>query len=320
MMHLAECNHLITDEQYMGRNRRQAQSAVINKILCYNLPRQMRMMSACIDIDARACYGRIVISLSGLEGRKWGAPFKLSQFTTKFIESQQFTTRTGFGILKRYYEYSDDKPIQGSGQGIGWAGPRWINSSDTGSNIMKKHCAGVYYYDPSGDNEVRKCGDYFIDDTATAVTMNTVEAGRTIFDQAQHDEQVHAHTLNAMGHLMKNAKSSYYIMHHVRDHILPSCGLIHELNGEIYIQETFDSEPVKMHRLQPFQAHKTLGCFIAINGQSKRQFLVLKSMIKEWAAKVSGSFLTKKEKLLAYEAYIRRSIEYVAPTACLTQN
>ena len=31
------------------------------------------------------------------------------------------------------------------------------------------------------------------------------------------------------------------------------------------------------------------------------------------------SFLTKKEKLLAYEAYIRKSIEYIAPTACLTQ-
>ena len=39
MMLLAECNHLITDEQYGGRNRRQAQSAVINKVLYYNLSR-----------------------------------------------------------------------------------------------------------------------------------------------------------------------------------------------------------------------------------------------------------------------------------------
>ena len=119
----------------------------------------MRMTSAFIDIDARACYDRIVTSLSGLEGRKWGAPFKLSQFTTKFIESQQFTIRTGFGISNQYYEYSDDKPIQGSGQGIGWAGSRWINSSDTCSDIMKKYCAGVYYHDPRGENEVQKCGD-----------------------------------------------------------------------------------------------------------------------------------------------------------------
>ena len=117
--------------------------------------------------------------------------------------------------------------------------------------------------------------------------MNTVEGGRIIFEQAQHDEQAHAHTLNAMGHLMENAKSTYYIMHHVRDHILPSCGLIHELTGDIYIQETFESEPVRMRRLQPFQAHKTLGYFLTINGQSKRQFLVFKTMIKEWAAKVS---------------------------------
>ena len=110
-MHLAECNHLITDEQYGGRNCRQAQSTVINTILYYNLSRQMRMTLAFIDIDACACYDRIVTSLSGLQGRKWGTPFKLSQFTTKFIESQQFTIRTGFGISKQHYEYSDDKPI-----------------------------------------------------------------------------------------------------------------------------------------------------------------------------------------------------------------
>lgn len=89
-MNVAEKNTLITDEQYGGRNRRQAQSAVINKILYYNLSRQMHMTSAFIDIDARACYDRIVTSLSGLEGRKWGAPYRLSEFTTKFIESQEY--------------------------------------------------------------------------------------------------------------------------------------------------------------------------------------------------------------------------------------
>ena len=108
-------------------------------------------------------------------------------------------------------------------------------------------------------------------------------------------------------------------MHFVRDSIKPSCGLIHYLEGEITIQEAFDSIPVRMTRLQPFQAHKTLGCFVAINGQSKRQFLVVKKQIQEWAAKVRGSFLNKKEKIMAYEAYIKKTIEYIAPTACMTK-
>ena len=318
LMNTAEKNRLITDEQYGGRNRRQAQSAVINKILYYNLSRQMRMTSAFIDIDARACYDRIVTSLSGLEGRKWGAPYRLSQFTTKFIESQQYKIRTGFGISQNTYEYTDTKPTQGSGQGIAWAGPRWINSSDTCSKVMQKHCSGMYYHDPCWTNEVKKCGDYFIDDTATAVTANTLHGSNDIFQQAQHDEQVHAYTLNSMGHRIENAKSGYYILHLVRDNILPSCGLIHELEGQIIIQEEFDSEPVLMKRLQPFQAHRTLGCYVAINGQSRRQFIVLKQKIQEWATKIKGSFLNKREKITAYEAYIKKTIEYIAPTACMT--
>ena len=176
----------------------------------------------------------------------------------------------------------------------------------------------MYYHDPCWQNEVRKCGDYVIDDTATAVTENTLQGNNNIFQQAQHDEQVHAHTLNSMGHRIENAKSGYYILHLVRDKILPSCGLIHELEGQITIQEAFGSQPVLMKRLQPFQAHRTLGCHVAINGQSRRQFLVLKQKIQAWATKIKGSFLNKQEKITAYEAYIKKTIEYIAPTACIT--
>ena len=79
-------------------------------------------------------------------------------------------------------------------------------------------------------------------------------------------------------------------MHFVRDSIKPSCGLVHELKGEITIQEAFDSIPVRMKRLQPFQAHKTLGCFVAINGQSKRQFLVVKNKYRNGQQKCADPF------------------------------
>ena len=90
------------------------------------------------------------------------------------------------------------------------------------------------------------------------------------------------------------------------------------MEGTITIQEAFDSEPVVMKRLQPFQAHRTLGCHVAINGQSRRQFIGLEKKIQEWAAKIRGSFLSKKEKIKAYDAYIKKTIEYIAPTACMT--
>ena len=183
MMSTAEKSNLITEEQYGGRRKKQSQSAVINKILYYNIARQMLLTSAYMDDDARVCYDRILTSLSGMEGRKWGASFELSTFTTKFIESQEFAIRAGHGISEAAYKYDDDNRIQGSGQGIGWAGPRWINSSDTCSRIMEKSCAGMHFHDPTHQLSIRKRGDFFLDDTATGITINTVHPDKNILQQ-----------------------------------------------------------------------------------------------------------------------------------------
>ena len=156
MMSAAEKSNLITEEQYGGRRKKQSQSAVINKILYHNISRQMLLTSAYMDDDARVCYDRILTSLSGLEGRKWGASYKLSTFTTRFIESQEFAIRTGHGVSEAVYKYDDDNRIQGSGQGIGWAGPRWLCSGDTCSRILSKTGTGMHFHDPSYSLKIKK--------------------------------------------------------------------------------------------------------------------------------------------------------------------
>ena len=57
-----------------------------------------------------------------------------------------------------------------------------------------------------------------------------------------------------------------------RDGIKHRCCLIHEYPGTLELQEAFDSLPIRVKRLQPFAAHRTLGCFIAIDGNSGKQF------------------------------------------------
>ena len=314
VMKLTEKENIITEEQYGGRRKLQAQSAVINKILYHNISRQMLMTSAPMDDDARACYGRIVTSLSGLEGRRWGASHQLSTFTTKLIETQEFSLRTGHGISEGTYSYDSENSIQGSGQGIGWAGPRWLNSSDTWSKIMEERCAGMHYYDPTNDISVKKRGDFFVDDTSTGVTGNAIFKDKTILEQLAHDEQVHAHILYVMGHKLALDKCCYCIMVFARDGIKHCCCLIHEYPGNLDLQEAFDSLPVRVKRLQPFAAHRTLGCFIAIDGNSGKHFRVLWDKVKTWNRKVTSSFLFTEDRLVSYNAYINKAIQFVAPT------
>lgn len=170
MMKMAEDLGLITDQQYGARNKRQCQSAYINKICYYDLSRQKLMASAFLDDDAKACYDRIVTRLSEVEVRKWGVSKRAAKYTTKFLHSQKFFLKLASGTTTQSYQYTDETRIQGSGQGIGWAGPRWTVSSDTISNIMEEKCTGMKFADPSNTIEIKRNGDFFVDDLDIGVT------------------------------------------------------------------------------------------------------------------------------------------------------
>ena len=125
--------------------------------------------------------------------------------------------------------------------------------------------------------------------------------------------------LYAIGHKLALDKCNYYLVIFKRDSIKHRICLIHEFPGDLNLQEAFDSLPVRVKRLQPFAAHRTLGCFLAVYGNQKRQFRELPQKVQDWNSKVTTSFLIAEDRLVSYEAYLSKSIKYVAPTHCLNQ-
>ena len=75
----------------------------------------------------------------------------------------------------------------------------------------------MHYYDPTNEINVKKRGDFFVDDTSTGVTGNTVFEDKTILEQLTNDEQVHAQVLFVMGHKLALDKCCYYLMVFARD-------------------------------------------------------------------------------------------------------
>ena len=174
MMKQAEKYNLITDQQYCGRNRRQYQSAYINKICYYDISRQQVMECSFLDDDAVACYDRILTELSEVEVQKWRVSKHAAQFTNKFLYNQTFFLKTVNELFSKSYKHSRDCRVQGSGQGIGWSGPRWTASSDTISSIMAEKCTGMEFSDPTGSIVIRRNGDFFVDDLDIGVTEDAV--------------------------------------------------------------------------------------------------------------------------------------------------
>ena len=163
-----------------------------------------------MDDDARACYDRIVTSLSSTECRRWGISHNTATFTNSFIEQQKFHIRSAYGVSENFYSYSKEKPIQGSGQGVSWAGPRWTCTSNTICSIMDKTNTGMHFADPTNTIEVRKTSDLFVDDTATGVSSNQIKDGRSALEHLQEDEQKHAFLLYSTGHLLALYKCMFY--------------------------------------------------------------------------------------------------------------
>ena len=320
MMKMADKFGLITDQQYGARNRRQCQSAYINKICYYDISRQKVMDSAFLDDDAKACYDRIVTRLSEVEVQKWGVSTEAAKFTTKFLHNQKFHLKTAHGTTKQSYQYDADCRIQGSGQGIGWAGPRWTASSDTISNIMSKKCTGMKFSDPTGTIQIQRNGDFFVDDLDIGVNADAInDKTKTPAMCLQEDEQIHSLVLNGIGHCLNPIKTSWYDVKYKRDGVKHIAMTNKENPGEMHIQVEFEGDRKKIKRLEPHVASKALGVFLAPNGVYSRQFEMLVKKLKKWARNVKASSLTSREKLVAYHGYILRGIIYVISATNFTK-
>ena len=310
MMQAAEKGKVITNDQYGGRNRRQALSIVVNKMMYYSICQQTKMKCAFMDDDAKACYDRIVPSLALIESRKWGVTHDTNALTRKILKSQKFYVRTGHGISEAFYSYCKKQKIFGAGQGLGWSGPLWINTSDTISQILNDKCAGMKFMSFDGKIVVVKKGDFFIDDTATGVTSNCVKAGKTVLMQLKDDEQLHAFLLFAAGHRLALHKCSFYLVDFAREDLKYRCLNMDELPGVLQLQEGFDLPYKTVPRLEPWKAHKTLGHMISVAGNTEAQRQVVIDVIAEWVKRIQMSTLNRSDRLLAYSAFLLPALRY----------
>ena len=317
MMKQAEHLGLITDEQYGGRHRRQALMIIVNKKMYYDITRQTLVPASYMDDDARACYDRIIPQIAALESQKWGVSTQTTNITTKIIQNQQFYIKMKNNISNTSYAYEDNNPIFGSGQGLGWSGPLWTNTSDTINELLQNKCAGMKFIDPTNTIRVHKFTDMFVDDTASGTNYRGLKINRSTSEQLQIDEQLHAHYLYSAGHMLAADKCQWYNIKFERKgfkHVISE----NDDGSTISIRPTFKHTSTFIKKLRPSEAHRTLGHFLAPDGNHTKQYQVIQQTIEKWIKMVSGSFLQNDEKLMAYKNYLVPQLKYKLISTNLT--
>ena len=318
MMSKAEKEKILTDEQYGGRKQRQALSVVINKLLYYAITTQQLTRAAFMDDDARACYDRIIPHLAEVETQKWGVERDTAKMTTEILKSQEFHIRTSHGIAQTTYTNHGPEKTHGAGQGLGWSGPLWTCSSDTISKALNKTCVGMTFQSLDGDVKVEKCGDYFVDDTATGVTENNVRAEKTVLEELGQLEQTHAFLMFAEGHKIAFDKCSFYNVDFEREKNGHRLKRIDECPGELLLKEGFEQQPKNIKRLECTEAHKTLGHYISVDGSNEKQAQQIRNKVHHWNKCITASGLSNETKMLAYNGWLVPALKYKILSCNLT--
>ena len=142
------------------------------------------------------------------------------------------------------------------------------------------------FSDPQKILHVKRTGDHFVDDRANGTNASAIQTDLTVLEQLQQDEQFHAHVLFSLGHKLAIDKCKFHFVTFQRSGILHHHTLSQDNPGTMSIQEMFSSIPATVRRLEPHQAHQSLGCLITIDGNQEEQFEVILKRVLDWSQRL----------------------------------
>ena len=129
--------------------------------------------------------------------------------------------------------------------------------------------------------------------------MDAIKDYASVFEHLAHTEQKHDHELFAAGHKLALDKCSYYLTDFKRHGPSLKYRWIQDLPGELHLNETFHHNLVRVPRLQPNQAHKTLGHNLALDGNNKQHLKIMQQKLRAWTNKVKTSALCGYDRIAA---------------------
>ena len=314
-----ETNDGFHDNQYGGRKGRQPQSAILNKVLTLDIVRYQAEEAGLLDNDAKACYDRVLPYLTAYMLRRLGMPYFLSRFMCVVLKEMEYKIKLSNGMTASYS--NKNKTVFGTGQGAGWSPTCWAANSDVISHSMEKYTPGMALRHPDGKVYSNITLVAFVDDTSMGVTqegINTfnpkpywpVQPQQTMYKQLEANIGFYGRTLESTGGALAWEKCKAYLI------------MFLWLNGvKIMINNKNDFPALRVFSLltgmyhfiklaNPDEAFRMLGAFVAPNGSMSTQIKILKELALKWARKITKSYLTPHECLIAYKQVLFPALVY----------
>ena len=318
-MHHNEALQTFHDNQYGGRKGRLPTSAILNKVLTLDIIRYFGDDMVIIDNDAKACYDRVIPYVTLYMLYRLGMPVFLSKFMCNMLRQTYYTIKTGTGNTEPYS--STDARLFGTGQGAGWSPPCWAANSDVISCVMERHTPGMLLEHPNKKIVSHRHIDAFVDDSSLGITRTAydkfeplpddpVQKGQDLYDQARLNTQFYSRLLFTTGGLLAIHKCLAYILLFIWVDGVKRLQKVKDQYEPIQVQQGIHQEFDCIAIMDPDEAFRMLGGFVAPDGNTKVQVEILYKKAKAWAVRISGSYLNAHEAYMAFHQVLLPALIY----------
>ena len=315
LMGFARRHCQFNESQYGSLKGKQAQSAILNKILTYDYFRLQREDAATSEFDAAANYDRILPAIAVIACQRLGLAVKAGDLLYSSLEKLTHRVRTLYG-LSTAYGTTADCPLFGSGQGSGGSPTFWAVIADALFNTIDDYGHGLSLQDPRATVRCNRNEDGYVDDTSLGVDGRDNNPHERIITAAQRHERV----LYATGGKLALKKCTWVLITWAWEGGQAYMKGFEQGNDDAHnnhrlrLVQSETGEEVEIPRLAPDEAYRTLGAWIAASGDQRKQLEVLRSMVSEWTERVQNSSLGTHDRQISYSMFLRPQLQY--PLGC----
>jgi len=306
-------------------------SAVLKKVLFFDLLRQTQQAGSIVDFDAKAAYDSIIPALATVTCMRMGLPRFAGDFMTLLINQMEYSVATGLGESTKTYKAGANPFFlcQGGMQGSASAAPIYNIHHDVSLTTYTEHGTPAVFHHPNpAEGHTVDYAAQFVDDNQQQKSMlGLLRHYSTDLAQCTSAEEVDAlliRVTNADANRwckysfcaggMINASKCFWQL--IKPTQCPNTGKIiystaAECPGEVVLKFP-DDEDIQdvIPRYEPSVANRTLGARLAPDGNVHAEIKSRYDKAKQWSVSLRKAQLSNADCWVAYRSCVCSAVSY----------
>ena len=307
-------------EQMGNRPGYQCSSAVLSKVVSFDLIRLLRASATVFNNDAKACYDRIIPFLSLLCCQHFGLPSVAADFLNQFLSQAEYHVRTCYGTSEEFYN-NYVQAIFGVLQGSGSAPSIWLAMSLILIRSYKNKFTTTSIPNPTGDILLQKIIDAFVDDSDLWDILPYPVSTDVLLQRLHQRAQYWQSLIFTTGGKLNFNKCFWYLIQWNWDiNGIPTMMNPVDLPATLLLTNGNDDTQHVMKRKSPFDTLKTLGVLTSPSGSNADQFQKATMFLQNLIIEINSKKLSQLEASLLIPVYIHSKLRYIMAATMFTKD